>query len=162
MKKIFIFIILIFIFSICSCNNQIELERNDSENIIDELIENKEAEGVKEMKINIIINEYSLSATLEDSVTGIAFYELINEGIVLNLEEYGGFEKVGSLGKTLPSNDKRITTKPGDLILYLGSEFSLMYGANTWSYTKIGKIDDVTNLKNILNDGDVTVTITKI
>ncbi len=162
MKKIFIFIILIFIFSICSCNNQIELERNDSENIIDELIENKEAEGVKEMKINIIINEYSLSATLEDSVTGIAFYELINEGIVLNLEEYGGFEKVGSLGKTLPSNDKRITTKPGDLILYLGSEFSLMYGANTWSYTKIGEIDDVTNLKNILNDGDVTVTITKI
>ena len=115
------------------------------------------------MKINISVNGYTLTATLEDNVAARAFAEMIaSDGLSLSLSEYGGFEKVGSLGKSLPHSDERITTSSGDLILYSGSEFSLMYGSNTWSYTKLGAIDDTEtiNLKQILGSGNVTVKIT--
>ena len=162
MKRISAFlIILTFTFMFCGCRaqetlnskNQYQSDRTDSANTREN----------EEMKINILINGLSLSASLENNETGKSFYEIIGEGITLELAEYGGFEKVGSLGKQLPRDDKRITTKAGDLILYQGSEFSIMYGSNTWSYTKIGAIDDVDkiNLKTVLGNGDVIINITK-
>lgn len=162
MKRISAFlIILTFMFMFCGCGaqetlnseNQYQSDRTDSAN----------TQENEEMKINILINGLSLSASLENNETGKSFYKIIGEGITLELAEYGGFEKVGSLGKQLPRDDKRITTKSGDLILYQGSEFSIMYGSNTWSYTKIGAIDDVDkiNLKTVLGNGDVIINITK-
>ena len=149
MKKFLSFIMLLPFFVGC----------NDNESITQDSIH----EEFEMLKINILVNDYSLSASLEDNETGKAFYDMVQDGLTLELEEYGGFEKVGSLGKSLPRNDTRITTKAGDLILYQGSEFSLMYGSNTWSYTKIGSTDNVEsiNLKNILGTGDVAITITK-
>jgi hypothetical protein len=34
------------------------------------------------------------------------------------MRRYGDFEQVGSLGKSIIRNDERITTKPGDIVLY--------------------------------------------
>ncbi len=119
-------------------------------------------EEVSTMKIKISVNNYDLTATLEYNDAAKAFYELVKTGLTLELSEYGGFEKVGSIGKTLPSNDTRITAQPGDLILYASNQLSLMYGSNTWSYTKLGTIDDLEliNLASILGGGDVSITIT--
>ena len=75
---------------------------------------------------------------------------------------YGGFEQVGSLGMTLPRNDTRITTDPGDVILYSGNQMVVFYGSNTWAYTRLGHITDKTNeeLTQMLSNGNVTITIT--
>ena len=54
---------------------------------------------------------------------------------------YGGFEQVGSIGSTLPSADTRITTNPGDIVLYSSNQIVLFYDSNTWSYTKLGHIN---------------------
>lgn len=115
-----------------------------------------------EMKLQVLVNGHTLTATLEENASGRAFYELAKEELTLSLSEYGGFEKVGPIGKTLLSNDKRITAKPGDLILYNGNQLSLFYGSNTWSYSKLGSIDhvDTIDLASILGDGDVTVIFT--
>jgi hypothetical protein len=66
-------------------------------------------------------------------------------------------EKVGNLGQSLPRNDENITTKAGDLILYLGNQFVIYYAPNSWNFTRLGKIDDISadELKSILGDGDV-------
>ena len=47
-------------------------------------------------------------------------------------------------------------------MLYQGNQISLFYNSNSWSYTKIGRIQDVSNneLKNILGNGDVILTFT--
>lgn len=76
------------------------------------------------------------------------------------MDDYGNFEKVGEIGATLPRNDVRITTEPGDIILYLGTRLCLYYSTNTYTFTRIGKIEDVTQeyLKSILGEGSVTVT----
>ena len=159
MKKYLSFAVILIPF-LCSCNQN---NFASKESIIDSQNESIEPTTLEviEMKINILINGTNFIATLEDTETGKAFYEMIGNELVLNLEEYGGFEKVGSLGKSLPRNDVRITTKPGDLILYNGSEFSLMYGSNTWSYTKIGKIDNTNSLIEKVGSGDIKIKITK-
>ena len=89
-----------------------------------------------------------------------AFKEYVSkEKRVLSLDDYGNFEKVGDLGTSLPRNDETITTKEGDIILYLGNKLCLYYNQNTWDFTKLGHIKDTTYLKEALGKGSVTVTL---
>ncbi len=74
------------------------------------------------------------------------------------MEDYGGFEKVGPLGTTLTRNDTRITTQPGDVILYQGNQITIYYGTNTWNFTRLAKINDSTDLQAKLGAGTVQVT----
>lgn len=76
--------------------------------------------------------------------------------------DYGGFEKVGDLGFSLPASDTQITTGPGDVILYSGNQIVLFYGTNTWSYTRIGKMEYGTldELKAFLKAGQGMITVT--
>lgn len=114
------------------------------------------------MKIEIVLNDISMIATLDDNPSAKEFYEYIKENnLTLKLEEYGGFEYVGPLGFSLTRNDESINTKPGDIILYNGNQISIMYGSNSWSYTKLGKIDTkfINNLNEIFKNSDVVITI---
>jgi hypothetical protein len=74
---------------------------------------------------------------------------------------YGGFEQVGSIGQSIPRNDKQMTTSAGDLVLYSGNQLVAFYGSNSWTYTKLGHMDGMTEkeLEKILSSGDVTITI---
>nr|MCR5816259.1 hypothetical protein [Ruminococcus sp.] len=78
----------------------------------------------------------------------------------IDMSDYGNFEKVGDLPQSLPTNDESITTAAGDIILYQGNKITIYYAENTWDFTKLGHIDNITQqeLKAILGDGDVTVT----
>ena len=80
--------------------------------------------------------------------------------LVVKMHMYGGFEQVGELGRSLPSNDKRITTRPGDILLYSGNQVVVFYGSNTWAYTRLGRITDKTasELEKLLGKSDVTLT----
>lgn len=74
---------------------------------------------------------------------------------------YGGFEQVGSLGTSITSADDRITTSPGDIVLYSSNQIVIFYDSNTWAYTKLGHISlSKSELTDLLGDGDVTITIT--
>ena len=113
------------------------------------------------MKISIQIKSDSgnrtLTATLENNSSAVAFYELLKKGAVtISMSDYGNFEKVGSLGTTLPRNDKQITTSAGDIILYQGNQITIYYDKNSWNFTRLGKVEDVSQLKKILGKGDVT------
>ena len=61
----------------------------------------------------------------------------------------------------MPRNDEQISTVPGYLILSQRRNFVIYYGRNSYSLTRLGKIDNVTEseLKAALGDGDVTVTL---
>ncbi|MBR2605395.1 MAG: aldo/keto reductase [Clostridia bacterium] len=90
-----------------------------------------------------------------------AFLDLLKSGDVpVEMHDYGSFEKVGPLGTTLPRNDEQITTEPGDVILYQGDQITIYYDVNNWSFTRLGKVQDLSQaeLKDILGSGNVTVT----
>ena len=102
---------------------------------------------------------HTLAATLADNSSAMAFYELLEKGpVTIKMTDYGNFEKVGPLGTTLPRNDTQITTTAGDIILYQGNQITIYYDTNSWNFTRLGKVDGVTQakLKKILGKGDVT------
>lgn len=115
-----------------------------------------------EQKLYLTINGTKLSATLEDNSSVQALKEKLSEGdVVIDAHDYSNFEKVGSLGFSLPRNDTQITTTPGDLILYQGNQFVFYYDENSWNFTKLGHVDNLTQeqLKQLLGDGNVTITL---
>lgn len=114
-------------------------------------------------KINIQIGENVLTATLVENSSTEALLAMLEEGpLTIHMNDYAGMEKVGSIGKQLPTNDQHIKAKPCDLILYLGDSLVIYYEPNSWNFTRLGRIDNVNQkeLKKILGRGDVTAVLT--
>lgn len=110
----------------------------------------------------IIIGEHTLPVKLADNSSAAALRELLKQGdITVDAHDYGNFEKVGSLGTELPTNDEQITTEPGDVILYQGNQITVYYDTNSWSFTRLGKVQGVSadELKAILGEGDVRMVL---
>jgi hypothetical protein len=112
--------------------------------------------------MNIQIGDHVLTATLVENSSVDALKEALLSGpITIDMRDYGNMEKVGSLGMDFPRNDEQITTESGDIILYKGSAFVIYYASNSWNFTRLGKINNVTaeELREILGDGNVTITL---
>lgn len=113
-------------------------------------------------KINLTIGDKTMTATLvENSATRELVSMLSQTPIVIEMDDYGGFEKVGELPQSLPTSNSQITAQPGDIMLYQGRNMVIFYGTNTWSYTRLGKIDGATaeNLRQFLGNGNVSVKL---
>lgn len=118
-----------------------------------------------EYQMKLTVGEHELFATMENNTSAQALKKLLERGpITIKMRDYGGMEKVGMLGKGLPTNNERISTQPGDLILFMGSSFVIYYDTNHWNFTRLGHIQDVTQkeLMDILGDGNVTVTLSLV
>ena len=111
------------------------------------------------VRMKVTVGETGFTATLADNEAVDALVEMMESGpVVLQMRDYAGFEKVGPLGKSLPASNRQMTTQAGDIVLYQGDQIVMFYGTNSWSYTRIGHIDDLTGWEDALGDGDVTVT----
>lgn len=112
-----------------------------------------------EMRMKVQVGDGIFTAALEDNDAVRALLEMMeSEPVVIRMRDYSGFEKVGALGKDLPANDSQTTTEAGDIVLYQGNQIVMFYGSNSWSYTRLGRIDDLTGWEEALGKGDVTVT----
>ena len=117
------------------------------------------SEEETDMKINVDVGGESFTATLENNAATAALVDMLESGsLVIEMSDYAGFEKVGSLGMRLPSSNRQLTTNSGDIVLYNSSQIVIFYGSNSWSYTLLGRIDDLTGWAEALGSGDVTVT----
>ena len=112
------------------------------------------------MMVNINGQDFTVELE-ENAATKELLKRLENGEVIIETEDYGNFEKVGSLGFNLPRSDKRITTEPGDIVLYEGNKISLFYNSNTWEYTKIGHIQNIgqDELINVLGKENVTIKL---
>ena len=118
-----------------------------------------ETESVEDtaMKMKIEVNGSTFTATLADNAAADALVDWVEEGpVTLELSDYAGFEKVGPLGDSLPADDRQTTTTAGDIVLYQGDQVVIFYGSNSWSYTRLGRVDDLTGWAEALGSGDVT------
>ena len=98
----------------------------------------------------------------EDNQAVEALMNMAEDGdVTIQMSMYGGFEQVGSIGQSLPRDDKQTTTSSGDVVLYSGNQMVVFYGSNSWSYTRLGHISDknTEDMADLLSNGDVTITI---
>ena len=119
----------------------------------------EEADIVEQTAFDVSVNGRIFSATFADNPGAQAFRKLLaGSAITLEMSDYAGLEKVGPLGQSLPTSDSQTTTQAGDIVLYQGDQIVIFYGSNSWSYTTLGHIDDLTGWEDALGIGDVTVT----
>lgn len=114
-------------------------------------------------RIKITVSGKTVSVLIEDNKATKALVAALRESpITYEADDYGGFEKVGSLGRSLPTSNNQITTQAGDVILYNGNQIVLFYGSNSWSYTRIGKMEyeSLDELKTFLKAGQGIINVT--
>ncbi len=143
MKQILLFLAAI-LFSCCSSDNEMKAEN-------------------MEQKMYITIDGQTQSVTLVDNSATRALVEKLRQAPVsVTLSSSGGFEIWGALGFSLPTSNQQIKAQPGDVILYSGSNICLFYGSNSWSYTRLGKIDGLTEseLRSFLKAGESNISVT--
>ncbi|MBR4262727.1 MAG: hypothetical protein IKQ35_05125 [Bacilli bacterium] len=104
--------------------------------------------------VKTIINKKEYKIVLEDNETAKSFVNLLPKEFTMS--ELNGNEKYIYLDNTLPtnaSNPKRINA--GDVMLYGNNCLVIFYKSfdTSYSYTKIGHIDNLPNLGN----GNITV-----
>ena len=94
--------------------------------------ENKEeTEEQTEMKMNVQIGDYTFTATLDNNTAVEEFVDMMKEGpVTISMSDYSGFEKVGSLGRSLTTSNSQTTTDAGDIVLYNGNNIVMFYGSN--------------------------------
>ena len=133
-----------------------ETERNEMDTAETDIQNNMEENKVANM--NVQVGDVVFSATLEENEAVSALVEMMRESpVVIQMSDYSGFEKVGSLRTSLPASNSQTTTQAGDIVLYNGSQIVIFYGSNSWNYTRLGRIDDLTGWEDALGSGDVTV-----
>ena len=113
-------------------------------------------------KMNITIDGVTKSVTLVDNAAARTLVARLQESpVTVTLNSSGGFEIWGALGFSLPTSNEQITARPGDVILYSGSNICLFYGSNSWSYTRLGHIDGLTEseLRTFLHAGESNIQV---
>jgi len=114
-------------------------------------------------KLFITIDGMTQPATLvENAATQTLVEKLKNGEVTMTLNSSGGFEIWGALGFSLPTSNEQINAQPGDIVLYNGSNICMFYGSNSWSYTRLGKIDGLSEseLRTFLKAGESNISVT--
>ncbi len=115
-----------------------------------------------EQKMYITIGGQTQSVTLVDNdATRELVAALQNAPITVTLND-NDFEIWGSLGRTLTTKNEQMTAQPGDIVLYSGQYICIFYGSNAYSYTRLGKIDGLSEseLRTFLKAGQNNISVT--
>lgn len=120
-------------------------------------------QSTKDFEMILLINDVEIPVFWE-SCTAVdeLMTEISNGSITVSMSMYGGWEQVGSLGRSYTRDDRQMTAVNGDIVLYSGNQIVVFYGSNSWSYTKLGKMDlSADEVTALLSQRDITLTITK-
>lgn len=144
--KTFVLFLVAMLLTCCTTNSEVNAQTTDN----------------MTQKLYITIHGVTKTASLVNNSSSEALVaQLQQSDITYEAHDYGNFEKVGALGFYLPQNNEPITTEPGDLILYQGNSLCIYYDTNSWNFTRIGKLDMITQqeIKSFVKAGGGNITV---
>lgn len=137
-----------------------QTSQNENVRLDTDLTESDEDKVEEKESMIMKINDKAVDVTWEENASVEELKGLAQTGLTISMSMYGGFEQVGPIGKSIVSDDKQTVTKPGDIVLYSSDKIVVFYGSNSWSYTRLGKINMSQNeLEQLLGSSDVTITL---
>ena len=151
MKASFLMLLLLLILPISACSKS-DIENDSNKNSTD--INNTNPKSMQ-----LTVNSVSYRVTLENNAAARSFVSLLPTTIVMG--EMNGNEKYYNLAQNLPTNPTQVNTiHVGDIMLFGSSTLVVFYKTFTTSYryTRIGRIDNPTNLENNLGKQQVTIS----
>lgn len=166
MKKILFILTAIIMLFMVGCTSEPEIKetqdlQSQHEILSDEDISNHMTENNENTNLTFSVDGTPLRVKWENNSSVSALKELATDGnLTIKAHQYGGFEQVGSLPQRIESNDVHMTAEPGDIMLYSSNSVVVYYGTNTWSYTKLGHIENLSEaeLQELLSGETVTLT----
>ena len=116
----------------------------------------------EEFRMWMTVGERRFPIALTDNAAARAFAAQLP--LTLNMSELNGNEKHADLAKPLPANASRPgTIRAGDLMLYGTNTVVVFYSTfnSSYSYTRLGRIDDPAALAQVLGPRGVRVVFSK-
>ena len=146
--KHFLLLMAAVLLTCCSSDSEVKVENNSTNNM--------------NQTLYITIDGVTEAATLVDNSATQELVTKLQEAPVTVTLNDNHFEIWGSLGFSLPTSNEQINAQPGDIVLYNGSNICMFYGTNSWSYTRLGKIDGLTEseLRTFLKAGESNISVT--
>lgn len=119
--------------------------------------------NAQDMKIKITVGNKEFTATLNDNEAAKELVKLLP--MEVNMGEHNGNEKYYNLPKRMPgkaTNPGKVNV--GDLMLWSSNTLVLFYaGSSTsYSYIKLGQINNTSGLRDALGRGSITVKFENI
>lgn len=166
MKKILFILTAIIMLFMVGCTSEPDMtesqEPQSQYNILsDEETSNYMNEKNENTNLTLSVDGTPLRVKWENNSSVSALKELAADGnLTIKAHQYGGFEQVGSLPQRIESNDVHMTAEPGDIMLYSSNSVVVYYGTNTWAYTKLGHIENLSEaeLQELLSGETVSLT----
>lgn len=147
MKILIRSLLLLMAFMLCGCSSE----------------ENKVMAQTMTEKLYITIGGVTKTATLVDNAATQELVTRLQQApVTVTLNSSGGFEIWGAMGFSLTTSNQQVNAQPGDIVLYNGSNICIFYGTNSWSYTRLGHIDGLSEseLRTFLHAGESNISVT--
>lgn len=161
MKKIIaVCLVIVSLISLVACSNNAENNTlpNSKTTMLDTTVQETSTQKSK-TSMNIKINDKSFTAQFYDNETAKAFADMLP--LTIKMEELHGNEKYYYFNSSLPMNSSNIgKINTGDIMLYGSNCLVLFYKdfSTSYSYTKIGYIENPSGLADAVGSEDVTIT----
>ena len=138
--------LLLTAFMLCGCSSE----------------ENEVMAQTMTQKMFITIGGVTKTATIVDNAATQELVARLKQApFTVTLNSSGGFEIWGALGFSLTTSNVQVNAQPGDIVLYNGSNICIFYGTNSWSYTRLGHIDGLSEseLRTFLHAGESNISV---
>ena len=138
--------LLLTAFMLCGCSSE----------------ENEVMAQTMTQKMFITISGVTKTATMVDNAATQELVARLKQApFTVTLNSSGGFEIWGALGFSLTTSNVQVNAQPGDIVLYNGSNICMFYGTNSWSYTRLGHIDGLSEseLRTFLHAGESNISV---
>ncbi len=154
MKITFAFLVSLICIQLFACSKANEIDQTSNPGSL--LV--TDTSGTNSTKMKITIGTHTFIATFSNNATATAFKAKLP--LTINMTELNGNEKYFDLPDALPANSSNPgTIENGDLLLYGSNTLVLFYKtfSTSYSYTRLGRIDNTSGLAAALGSGNITV-----
>lgn len=118
--------------------------------------------GNNNENIILSVDNKTLDVKWEDKESILALKDYLRKEIItMTANLYEGFEQGSELPMQLPTIDEQLIAFSGDIMLYSGNRLVLLFKENTWEYTRLGHIENLSpsQISDLLNKENITVQL---
>lgn len=163
MKKYLTFLFGICLLFLAGCHKADSKNMREMNGVVSDTASSSSLENMVKTSMKLKINKREVPIVWEDNKAAEALFARVKDKpIQIQTQRYGRFEQIGKLPFQLDQKDEHQVANPGDIMLYQGNYFVVFFGEHSWTYTKLGSIQNFSSNKagQLLDQPETQIEIT--